>query len=487
MSPRLRWTTLTALVAILMVATPVAAEDSARAELPVEYFAGRRLAGDFDTMLSRRFMRVLVTDNQMLYFVDRGRQGGLCYEFFKHFEDEINRERKNKRLRFHVVFIPVPRDQLIQKLVDGFGDVVAANMTVTPERSKRVDFSVPVIKEIDEIVVTGPQSPSIASVEDLSNKEVFVRSSSSYYEHLVELNRELARKGKPEVVLDVAPEELEDEDLLEMVNAGLVEIVVVDGHIARFWSQVFDNIRFHEHVAIHKGGDVAWMMRKNSPKLKAALDAHLLRHGAGRAFGNQIFRRYLRDAKYVKDSVAEAEMKKFEQVIEFFQRYGDKYQVAPLLMAAQGYQESRLDQSKRSAAGAIGVMQVLPSTGKNLGVGDIKLAEPNVHAGVKYIRLIIDRYYANEPMDEMNKILFAFAAYNAGPTRIAELRGRAKRQGLDPNVWFDNVEFVAAERIGRETVQYVKNIYKYYIAYKLLEESRLAKQAVKQSVNRKGR
>jgi membrane-bound lytic murein transglycosylase MltF len=156
-------------------------------------------------------------------------------------------------------------------------------------------------------------------------------------------------------------------------------------------------------------------------------------------------------------------------------------------MAAQGYQESLLDQSKRSAAGAIGVMQVLPSTGKNLGVGDITLAEPNVHAGVKYIRMIIDRYYANEPMDEMNRVLFAFAAYNAGPTRIAELRRRASRQGLDPNVWFDNVEFVTAKRIGRETVQYVKNIYKYYIAYKLLEESRLAKQAVKQSVNPKAR
>jgi membrane-bound lytic murein transglycosylase MltF len=478
---------LTALLVLLMIATPVSAENLARADLPVEYFAGRKLAGDFDTMLSRRFMRVLVTDNQMLYFVDRGRQGGLCYEFFKHFEDEINRERKNKRLRFHVVFIPVPRDQLIQKLVEGFGDVVAANMTVTPERAKRVGFSAPVIKGIDEIVVTGPQSPSIASVEDLSNKEIFVRKSSSYYEHLVELNREFARKGKPEAVLDVAPEELEDQDLLEMVNAGLVEIVVVDSHIARFWSQVFDNIRFHEDVIIHKGGDVAWMMRKNSPKLKAALDGHLARHGAGQAFGNQIFRRYLRDATYVKDSVAEAEMKKFEQVIEFFERYGGRYHVEPLLMAAQGYQESQLDQSKRSAAGAIGVMQVLPSTGKTLGVGDITLAEPNVHAGVKYIRLIIDRYYANEPMDEMNRVLFAFAAYNAGPTRIAELRRRASRQGLDPNIWFDNVEFVTAERIGRETVQYVKNIYKYYVAYKLLEESRLAKQAAKQGVNRKAR
>jgi membrane-bound lytic murein transglycosylase MltF len=455
--------------------------------LPVEYFAQRKVTGDFDELLTQRYMRVLVVDSKMHYFVDRGHQGGVTYEFFRHFEDEINRRQKNKSLRFHVVFIPVSHEQLIPRLVEGFGDVAAANLTVTPERAKYVAFSAPVIKEVDEIVVTGPRSPSVASLEDLSGKEVFVRKSSSYYEHLVELNREFARNGKPGVVLDAAPEELEDEDLLEMVNAGLVEIVVVDDHTARFWSQVFDEIRLHPDVAVHQGGETAWMIRKENPKLKAVLDGYLARHGAGQLFGNQILRRYLKDAKYVKDAAAEAEVRKFEQVVAFFHKYGDQYRIDPLLMAAQGYQESRLDQSKRSRAGAIGVMQVLPSTGKALGVGDIRLTEPNVHAGIKYIRTMIDRYYANEPMDEMNKTLFAFAAYNAGPTRIAGLRKGAEKRGLDPNVWFDSVEFVAAEKIGRETVQYVNNIYKYYVAYKLLEESRVAKQAAKQAPNDKAR
>ncbi|HSD10228.1 MAG TPA: transporter substrate-binding domain-containing protein [Candidatus Binatia bacterium] len=465
------------------IAPLLAAEKPAKAELPVEYFAQRKLTGDFDAMLKRRYMRVLVVNSKMLYFVDRGRQGGLTYEIFKRFEDEVNREQKNKRLRFHVVFIPVPRDQLVPKLAAGFGDVAAANLTVTPERERRVAFSAPAVKGINEIAVTGPQSPPIAGVEDLSGKEVFVRKSSSYYEHLVELNRELARRGKPAVILNTAPEELEDEDLLEMVNAGLVEIVVVDDHIARFWSQVFDDIHLRDDVVIHEGGEIAWMMRKKSPKLKAALDRYLARHGLRQAFGNDVLRRYLKDAKYVKDAAAEAEMRKFRKVVEFFQKYGDKYHVEPLLMAAQGYQESQLDQSKRSPAGAIGVMQVLPATGKQLGVGDITSMEPNVHAGVKYIRLMINQYYGNEPMDDMNKVLFAFAAYNAGPTRIGNIRRQAAKRGLDPNRWFDNVEIVAAEKIGRETVQYVSNIYKYYVAYKLTEESRLARQAAKQTVN----
>jgi membrane-bound lytic murein transglycosylase MltF len=482
--PRPTFTALaSALFALVTIAPLFAAETSTTTELPVEYYSGRKYTGDFDAIVKRRYMRVLVVNSEMLYFVDRGRQGGLTYESFKHFEDEVNRERKKPSLRFHVVFIPVSRDQLIPRLVAGYGDVAAGNLTVTPARAGRVAFSAPIVKEVDEIVVTGPESPSIASVEDLSGKEVFVRKSSSYYEQLVGLNRELAKRGKPKVILRAAPEVLEDEDLLEMLNAGLVEVVVVDKHIATFWSQVFDRIRLHEEVVVHKGGDIAWMIRKGSPKLKTALDRFLARHGVGEAFGNQVLRRYLKDASYVKDSGTRAERRKFERIVEYFRKYGGQYRIEPLLMAAQGYQESQLDQSKRSPAGAIGVMQVLPATGKELGVGDIRREEPNVHAGVKYIRLMIDRYYANEKMSEMNKVLFAFAAYNAGPTRLAELRRRAKKQGLNPNVWFDNVEIVAAKTIGRETVQYVSNIFKYYVAYKLIEESRVAKQTAKQAVN----
>jgi membrane-bound lytic murein transglycosylase MltF len=115
--------------------------------------------------------------------------------------------------------------------------------------------------------------------------------------------------------------------------------------------------------------------------------------------------------------------------------------------------------------GAVGVMQVMPATGKELEVGDISKTQPNVEAGVKYMRVMIDRYYANEPMTELDKVLFTFASYNAGPGRIAQLRKEAVKRGLDPNVWFNNVEYVAADKIGAETVTYVSNIYKYYIAY----------------------
>ena len=147
-------------------------------------------------------------------------------------------------------------------------------------------------------------------------------------------------------------------------------------------------------------------------------------------------------------------------------------------MGAQGYQESQLNQNAKSPVGAIGVMQVMPATGKDMKVGDITEIEPNIHAGIKYMRWMIDHYYGKEPMTKLDKALFAFASYNAGAGRISSLRKEAAKRGLDPNVWFQNVEYVAAEKIGQETVTYVSNIYKYYIAYRLVMESRAAKEAV---------
>ena len=165
-------------------------------------------------------------------------------------------------------------------------------------------------------------------------------------------------------------------------------------------------------------------------------------------------------------------MRKFDETAHLFQEYGDRYAFDWLMVMSQAYQESRLDQSLRSHAGAIGVMQLLPSTAKdkNVNVGDITELENNIHAGNKYLRFIRDRYFESEPMDDLNKTLFAFASYNAGPARVSRLRTEAEQQGLDPNVWFDNVESVAAQRIGRETVDYVSNIYKYWIAYRLSRE-----------------
>jgi membrane-bound lytic murein transglycosylase MltF len=438
--------------------------------------------GDLDGMLKRGYIRVLTVNSKTFYFQDKGTQRGITYDVFHLFEQDLNTQLEKqgkltqKHLQVRVVFIPIGRGDLLQALAAGKGDIAAANLTITPERQRLVDFASPVYPNVSELVVSGPASPAVSSVNDLSGREVFVRKSSSYYESLVALNKRLAAQKKPGVIIKIAPEALEDEDLIEMVNAGLIPLIVVDKHKADFWKQVFPKIIVHDDVAVRTGGNIAWAIRKGSPQLKARLNDFLARHGKGTTSGNTILLRYLRSAKYVKDAASEAERKKFLALVQLFQKYGNQYDVDWLLMAAQGYQESQLNQNARSRVGAIGVMQVMPATGKDMKVGNIAQIAPNIHAGVKYMRFMIDQYYEKEPMTRLDKAMFAFASYNAGPTRIQQLRQEAARRGLNPNVWFGNVEYVAAEKIGRETVTYVGNIYKYYIAYRLIMESQQARQ-----------
>jgi membrane-bound lytic murein transglycosylase MltF len=469
---------------LCLVAAPVRAQApqpaAHRSELFVQHLT-KPWTGDLDGMVERRVIRVLTVYSKTIYFVDRGTQRGTAHDSLRLFEDTLNKQLKTRHLRVAVAFIPVSRDELLPALIEGRGDIAAANLTITPEREKMVAFTEPLVGGVNEIVVTGPASPSIASLDDLAGKDVFVRRSSSYYDSLAALNARFKQEGRAAITLTPAPESLEDEDLLEMLNAGLIKIVVIDSHKAGLWKQVFPKLHPRDDIVVREGGGIGWAMRKDSPQLKAALDAFAAKARKS-AFGNDVLRRYLKSTRYVKNATAEAEMRKFRAIVELFRKYGDRYDLDWLLMAAQGYQESRLDQNARSPVGAIGIMQVMPATGGDLKVGDIQQIEPNVHAGVKYIRFMIDQYFKDEPMDELNKHLFAFAAYNAGPGRVAGLRREAQKQGLDPNVWFHNVERVAAAKIGRETVTYVSNIYKYYVAYALVQGEYLERIAAKQKL-----
>ena len=442
--------------------------------------------GDFDGMVKRRVVRALVPYSKTFYFVDRAVQRGLSYDVTRMLEADINRQLKTGNVRIHVVCIPVSRGEMIPALLEGRGDVAMGNLTITPERSKQVDFTYPTGRNVVEILVTGPGAEPIASVDDLSGKEVYLRKSSSYYQSIEALNAELAKSKKAPVKVRLAPENLEDEDVLEMVNAGLVKMTVIEDYLANFWKQIFTKLDPHPDVKVRTGGEIAWMIRKDSPRLKEELDAFLKRfEKSGQR--TDILARYLRNTKWAKGATSQEDLKRFEDTIALFRKYGEKYDWDYLLLMAQGYQESELKQSARSPVGAIGVMQVMPATGKDMRVGDINDIEPNIHAGVKFLRAMMNEYYANEPMDRLNKGLFTFAAYNAGPGRVRGLRKTAAERGLNPNVWFNNVELIAAEKIGRETVTYVSNIFKYYLAYQMIEEERAERQKVKEDLKATGK
>jgi len=455
------------ITASLIAGSATAASD--KKPQPEEFLApNRKWLGDFDGMLKDRVIRVLVAYSKTFYFLDQGRQRGLDYDLLKEFEKHVNKKYNTKTLQVHVVFYPVPRDKLVDNLVGGLGDIVIANLTITPERLKQVDFSDPMQTGVKELLVTGPAAPAVNSIDDLAGQKIHVRKSSSYYESLVDLNASFKKSGKPPIKLVAAVEYFEDEDLLEMVNAGLIPMIVMDSHKAHFWTQIFNKIKVHDKIAVREGGQIAWAFRKNSPKLKAIVNEFIKGHKKGTMIGNMLLKRYLQSTRYVKNVLDDQEIQKFSSMVPIFKKYAGQYDFDHLMIAALAYQESGLDQSRRSHRGAVGVMQILPTTAAdpNVGIPDIEKLENNIHAGTKYLRFIIDRYYRDEPMDDGNKNLFGLASYNAGPARVRGLRKKAVAMGLDPNRWFYNVEVAGAREIGRETVQYVSNIYKYYIAYR---------------------
>ena len=470
-------------ISLLSLSATVGAQaptDRGRTGLTLDPIA-EKWTGDLAGMVDRRLIRVLTVYSKTLYFIDRGTPRGTAFDQGRLLEDALNRTFAKGHLKLHIQFVPLARDELIPALNDGRGDIIMADLTVLPERRALVDFTEPWIDGVEEIVVTGPDAPPVQSVDDLSGREVFVRESSSYYRSLVALNERLAAAGKPPVTLTPAPEELEDEDLLEMANAGLVQTLVVDNHQAWFWQRVWPRLKLYPSVALRSQGQIAWAIRKNSPGLMTALNGFLETNGLNSLNARMIFRRYLLNTQYVTGAAAEREQTRFRALVGMFRKYSSQYSLDWMLMAAQGYQESRLDQQARSHVGAIGVMQVMPDTGRELQVGDIRKVEPNIHAGVKYIRFLIDRYFSSEPMDDLNKGLFAFAAYNAGPARVRQLRRQAASEGLDPNVWFNNVERIAAARTGRETVTYVSNIYKYYVTYLLIQGEYIQRMQLRKS------
>ena len=437
--------------------------------------------GDFNGMAERNIIRALVPYSKTFYFLDGADQRGLTYELLGEFEKYINKKLRKKTLKIRLVVIPTKRDRLLPALVEGQGDIAAGNLTITPERQKRVDFSGPQLTGVDEIVVTGPKASPVQTIDDLAGKEIHVRASSSYYESLKRLNAQFKKKGKKQIKLVLADEYLEDEDLLEMMNARLIPMIVIDSHKGEFWSQIFKDLTLHPEIKLRTDGQIGWAIRKNSPELKQMINSFMKTHKKGTLMGNILFKRYLQNTKWVRNSLNEEALKRFNEVLELFREYSNQYGFDWLMIAALAYQESRIDQSKRSPAGAIGVMQLLPTTASdpNVNIPNIKELENNIHAGVKYLRFMRDRYFEKETIDDLNKMLFSFASYNAGPAKVSQLRKQARKAGLDPNVWFRNVEIIAAKRIGRETVQYVSNIYKYYIAYRLIVDKLESKEEVK--------
>ena len=470
---------ITLAVAACLVASPAAAQQAAApggkpSDARAIAIDNNPLSGDFDKLLERHLIRVAVPYSRTLYFNDKGRERGVTADTVRDFERYLN-QKYAKELRkrpLTVVMIPTTRDKLLPALTQGLADIAAGNLTVTDARLKVVDFVSPAdLRTVRELLVTGPAAPPVASIDDLAGKSIHVRPASSYYESVVALNERLKKAGHAAVDIVALPDALEDEDVLEMVNAGLIPFAVVDDWKAKAWAQVLPKIKVRDDVVLRDGGRIGWAIRKGSPQLAAEIDDFYVNFIKKQGIVAYRFKSYQQRIKQISNNASGAEIKRFQDTLALFRKYGSQYAFDPLMLAAQGYQESQLDQNAKSRVGAIGVMQIMPATGSELKVGDIRQIEPNIHAGAKYLDQLMTRYFPDAKFSEADRALFAFASYNAGPGNIAKMRKEAAQRGLDRDRWFNNVELVVAEKIGQETTTYVRNIFKYYVAYKLSMEA----------------
>jgi len=426
--------------------------------------------GDLDVLLKNKRIRIAVPYSRTLFFYDRGQQHGLSADYIHNFERWINQQYKKGTRPISVFVIPTTRDKLLQKVIDGQADIAIGNITVTPLRSATLNFSTPVLSNVSEMIMVNNQSPKLSSLDDLSGKTVSVRKVSSYYESLLKLNERFERENREAIHIQLMPDALEEEDLMEMLAAGIIDMTVIDDWIANLWLKTHPELNISIALKLKEGDDIAWAMRKESPLLLAATNQFLQQDEKKLSYRGKI-RSYQKKLHNLKNPKEEQEWRKFEQLVELFKHYGDRYRFDYLMAMAQGFQESGLNPNAISPDGSIGIMQLKPETGASLNVGDIRQAEPNIHAGIKYMRRLLDKHFSNAVFDDTNAALFAFASYNAGPYKIAKLRKEAEKAGLDPNKWFNNVELIVAARIGHVTVSYVRNIYKYYVAYKLAVET----------------
>ncbi|MGI9480964.1 MAG: transglycosylase SLT domain-containing protein [Hyphomicrobiales bacterium] len=406
--------------------------------------------------------------------MDKGKEKGITVEYMREFERFLNQGVKRELDKIRIVLIPTPRNELVPGIAEGRGDIAAANLTITPERLETIDFSDPVLTGVRELVLTRKEASAVTSLSALSGLTVHLRRSSSYFASLNRIQGELAKQSLKPVEIKEADELLEDEDLIEMVHTGILPAIVMDEHKAKLWLKLYDGVKMHEEFAVREGGEIAWAIRKKSPQLKKMINKFLKGARAGTTLGNILFRRYYSDVNHMINPNQKAYDKLLKDLNGLFQKYGEKYSIDPMLLAALAFQESRFNNAAKSRTGAVGIMQMLPSTArdKNVNIKNFSKLERNIEAGAKYLRFVADQYFAEKTIPDLERLLFVFASYNAGPNKVAQARKAAK----DSNKWFGNVEWEVARLAGAEPVKYVKNIYIYYLLFSNFVKYEAAKQ-----------
>jgi membrane-bound lytic murein transglycosylase F len=426
----------------------------------------RSVRADLDAIKRRGVLRVLTRNSSTTYFLHRGEELGFEYELAREFARTLG-------VRLEIV-IPPSRDALAQHLREGKGDLIAAGLAVTPERSREFAFTAR-YNRVSELLIVPAKDRTTQGLADLRGRKISVRRSSSYYQSLAALQ---AQHG---FELEAVPEDEETEDILEAVEDGKYAATVADSNIVDVELTFSDGIRSAGPIGDPR--DVAWMLRKDQPKLRAAADRFIRKIYRSTRY-NLMMAKYFKNERQMRVAASEDRSDKAGQLSPYddlVKKYATMYEFDWRLVTSQMYQESRFDPGARSWVGALGLMQVMPRTAKEVGVGDVRRPEQGIHAGVK----VLARYseiFQDPDIDETDRIHFALAAYNAGPGHVADGRRLAADLKLDSTRWFGHVEkampLLAKRRFARtarhgycrcsEPVKYVTEIQSRYESYSKL-------------------
>jgi membrane-bound lytic murein transglycosylase MltF len=431
---------------------------------PLRDQTARVFMGDYEAMVQRRQIRVLIPLSRTFFYYDRGEIHGFAVDMLRAFEKQVNAGITNKSKRVVIYYVPTPRHKLMSELLAGRGDIVVANLTITQERDRHVDFSEPFLTGVKEVVITAKDAAPIASLDDLAGRAIMVRRASSYFESLTKLNADLVARGLKPVVIQEAEPGLEDEDILDMVQAGVIQATVIDDHKGEMWRKVYTDLVSHDAAPLRRDGEIAWAFRPNSPQLAAAVNRFADTSRKGTERGNIAYAQYFKSDKWLKKANSEANIEMLNRLRGLFETYAQRYDLDPFLMAAVAFQESKFNHGTRSHAGAVGIMQMMPSTARdpNVALPNVHDLETNIHGFARYFRFMRNRYVNQPGMTEYDRLMILLASYNAGPNRIRGLRKKA----ADPNVWDESVEWEVWKTVGYETVQYVRNVHRYYVVFR---------------------
>ena len=422
-----------------------------------------------DTVAGRegRLLTVLIPYDRTRFFIHKGEPRGFEYELVRQFEQAFNEHAGGGDKLLQTIFVPVPFGQLVELLANGTGDIAAGGLTITEERARLVRFSTPYFTNVRELVVTRRGVDVGSELSWLAGRRIVVANGSSYLTHLETLNQTFRDQGLEPIDVVEAPPSVMSEDLLELVDSGALQATVVDEHIAGLWSGVLENLHVTD-LAIAEGNSIAWALSNSlGDRMTQAINNFLDDAARGTLLGNVLFNRYFADTEWIKNPLGPEAITEVSRYRSLFSEHAEENGLDWRLVAAVAFQESGFDPAASSAAGARGLMQVLPTTAKELGVDGLDTPEKQIAAGARYLGQLVERY-ESEGIAHKHAVNLALAAYNAGPGRLSKLRQVTEVDlGLNPDEWFFNVERAAARAVGLETVQYVANVNKYRIAYEL--------------------